>query len=93
MKAKDYNAAERAIARLSAMSSDCEVARELSLCAQKKAESDMYLREGAKALKRRDEAAYTTAWKKAAEIWPMNPNLDASLRQAEKLDRTNPHYD
>lgn len=93
MKAKDYNAAERAIARLSAMSSDCEVARELSLCAQKKAESDMYLREGAKALKRRDEAAYTTAWKKAAEIWPMNPNLDASLRQAEKLDRTRPHYD
>ena len=93
MKAKDYNAAERAIARISAMSSDCEVTKELALCSQKKAESDMYLREGAKALKRRDEAAYTAAWKKAAEIWPMNPNLDASLEQAENLDRTKPHYE
>lgn len=93
MAAKDYNTAEQTIARLSAMSSDYDTAQELALCSQRKAESDMYLRQGASALKRKDEKAYTEAWQKAAELWPMNPNLDVSLELAEQLDGTDPLCD
>lgn len=93
MDVRDYHAAEQAIARLTGMSSDFNAAQELALCARMKAESDMYLREGASALKRKDEAAYTAAWQKAAELWPMNPNLNVSMELAEKLDGTNPLCD
>lgn len=58
-----------------------------------RAQSDLHLRNAAKALKAGDDATFNEEITKAGTIWPKNPNLEKGRQQLEALDNQDPIRD
>ena len=86
MNARDYGALEEIAAKMKAMDPDFDDSMLTSYCAGRKAQSDLHLRNAAKALKAGDEATFNDEITKAGAIWPKNPNLEKGRQQLEKID-------
>ncbi len=93
LNARDYGALEEISSRLKAMDVDYDDSMLSSYCAGRKAQSDLHLRNAAKALKAGDDASFNAEITKAGEIWPKNPNLQKGREQLEKLDNQDPVRD
>ncbi|MBO5683602.1 MAG: hypothetical protein J6R92_01510, partial [Akkermansia sp.] len=86
LNARDYGALEEVASKMKALDPDFDDSMLTSYCAGRKAESDLHLRNAAKALKAGDDARFNEEITKAGAIWPKNPNLEKGRQQLEKLD-------
>ena len=86
MNARDYGALEEIAAKMKKLDPDFDDSMLTSYCAGRKAQSDLHVRNAAKALKAGDEATFNDEITKAGTIWPKNPNLEKGRQQLEKLD-------
>lgn len=93
LNARDYAATEEIASKMKALDPDFDDSMLTSFCAGRKAQSDLHLRNAAKALKAGDDAKFNEEITKAGSIWPKNPNLDKGRQQLEKLDNQDPVRD
>lgn len=93
LNARDYGALEEIASRMKALDPDFDDSMLTSYCAGRKAQSDLHLRNAAKALKAGDDATFNDEIMKAGAIWPKNPNLEKGRQQLEKLDNQDPIRD
>lgn len=93
LNARDYGALEEVASKMKALDPDFDDSMLTSYCAGRKAESDLHLRNAAKALKAGDDARFNEEITKAGAIWPKNPNLEKGRQQLEKLDNQDPIRD
>lgn len=93
LNARDYGALEEIAAKMKALDPDFDDSMLTSYCAGRKAQSDLHLRNAAKALKAGDEASFNEEIMKAGTIWPKNPNLEKGRKQLEELDNQDPIRD
>ena len=93
LNARDYGALEEIAAKMKALDPDFDDSMLTSYCAGRKAQSDLHLRNAAKALKAGDDATFNEEITKAGSIWPKNPNLEKGRRQLEALDNQDPVRD
>lgn len=93
LNARDYGALEEIAAKLKTLDVDFDDSMLTSYCAGRKAQSDLHLRNAAKALKEGDDARFAEEMTKAGTIWPKNPNIQKGREQLEKLDNQDPVRD
>lgn len=93
LNARDYGALEEVASKMKALDPDFDDSMLTSYCAGRKAQSDLHLRNAAKALKAGDDETFNAELTKAGEIWPKNPNLEKGRRQLEALDNQDPVRD
>lgn len=93
LNARDYAALEEIATKMKALDPDFDDSMLTSYCAGRKAQSDLHLRNAAKALKAGDDATFNEEITKAGSIWPKNPNLEKGRRQLESLDNQDPVRD
>lgn len=93
LNARDYGALEEIAAKMKALDPDFDDSMLTSYCAGRKAQSDLHLRNAAKALKTGDEATFNAEITKAGTVWPKNPNLEKGRQQLEQLDNQDPIRD
>lgn len=93
LNARDYGALEEVASKMKALDPDFDDSMLTSYCAGRKAQSDLHLRNAAKALKAGDDETFNAEITKAGEIWPKNPNLEKGRRQLEALDNQDPVRD
>ena len=86
LNARDYGAVEEIAAKLKQLDVDFDDSMLTSYCAGRKAQSDLHLRNAAKALKAGDDERFNEEITKAGTIWPKNPNLQKGREQLEKVD-------
>jgi hypothetical protein len=86
LNARDYGALEEIAAKMKALDPDFDDSMLTSYCAGRKAESDLHLRNAAKALKAGDDETFNAEITKAGAIWPKNPNLEKGRKQLEEID-------
>ena len=93
LNARDYGALEEVASKMKALDPDFDDSMLTSYCAGRKAQSDLHIRNAAKALKAGDDATFNEEITKAGTIWPKNPNLEKGRRQLESLDNQDPVRD
>ena len=93
LNARDYGALEEIATKMKSLDPDFDDSMLTSYCAGRKAQSDLHLRNAAKALKAGDDATFNAEITKAGTIWPKNPNLAKGRAQLEKLDNQDPVRD
>lgn len=93
LNARDYGALEEIASKMKALDPDFDDSMLTSYCAGRKAQSDLHLRNAAKALKAGDDETFNEEITKAGTIWPKNPNLEKGRQQLEKLDNQDPVRD
>ncbi len=93
LNARDYGALEEIASRMKELDPDFDDSMLTSYCAGKKAQSDLHLRNAAKALKAGDDETFNAEITKAGSIWPKNPNLEKGRQQLEALDNQDPVRD
>lgn len=93
LNARDYGALEEIAAKMKELDVDFDDSMLTSYCAGRKAQSDLHLRNAAKALKAGDDDRFNEEITKAGSIWPKNPNLVKGREQLEKLDNQDPVRD
>lgn len=93
LNARDYGALEEIASKMKALDPDFDDSMLTSYCAGRKAQSDLHLRNAAKALKAGDDETFNEEIVKAGTIWPKNPNLEKGRQQLEKLDNQDPVRD
>lgn len=93
LNARDYGALEEVASKMKALDPDFDDSMLTSYCAGRKAQSDLHLRNAAKALKAGDDATFNEEITKAGTIWPKNPNLEKGRQQLEALDNQDPIRD
>lgn len=93
LNARDYGALEEIAAKMKELDPDFDDSMLTSYCAGRKAQSDLHLRNAAKALKAGDDATFNDEITKAGTIWPKNPNLEKGRKQLEELDNQDPVRD
>ncbi len=93
LNARDYGALEEIASKMKALDPDFDDSMLTSYCAGRKAQSDLHIRNAAKALKAGDDAKFNDEITKAGTIWPKNPNLEKGRQQLEKLDNNDPVLD
>lgn len=86
LNARDYGTVEEIAAKLKQLDVDFDDSMLSSYCAGRKAQSDLHLRNAAKALKAGDDERFNAEITKAGTIWPKNPNLQKGREQLEKVD-------
>lgn len=86
LNARDYGALEEIAAKMKAMDPDFDDSMLTTYCKGRKEQSNLHLRNAAKAIKAGDEETFNAEITKAATIWPKNPNLDKGREQLEKID-------
>ena len=86
LNARDYGALEEIAAKMKSLDPDFDDSMLTSYCAGRKAESDLHLRNAAKALKAGDDETFNDEITKAGAIWPKNPNLEKGRKQLEEID-------
>ena len=93
LNARDYGALEEIAAKMKSLDPDFDDSMLTSYCAGRKAQSDLHLRNAAKALKAGDDDTFNAEIMKAGSIWPKNPNLVKGRQQLEALDNQDPVRD
>ena len=93
LNARDYGALEEIASKMKALDPDFDDSMLTSYCVGRKAQSDLHLRNAAKALKAGDDETFNAEITKAGTIWPKNPNLEKGRQQLEKLDNQDPVRD
>ena len=93
LNARDYNALEEIAAKMKSLDPDFDDSMLTSYCVGRKAQSDLHLRNAAKALKAGDDETFNEEITKAGTIWPKNPNLEKGREYLEKLDNQDPVRD
>lgn len=93
LNARDYGALEEIASKMKALDPDFDDSMLTSYCAGRKAQSDLHIRNAAKALKAGDDATFNAEITKAGTIWPKNPNLEKGRQQLEALDNQDPVRD
>lgn len=93
LNARDYGELEKIASRMKALDPDFDDSMLTSYCAGRKAQSDLHIRNAAKALKAGDDETFNAEITKAGTIWPKNPNLEKGRRQLEQLDNQDPVRD
>lgn len=93
LNARDYGALEEIASKMKALDPDFDDSMLTSYCAGRKAQSDLHIRNAAKALKAGDDATFNEEITKAGTIWPKNPNLEKGRKQLETLDNQDPVRD
>ena len=93
LNARDYGALEDIASKMKALDPDFDDSMLSSYCAGRKAQSDLHIRNAAKALKAGDDATFNEEITKAGTIWPKNPNLERGRQELEKLDNQDPVRD
>ena len=93
LNARDYGALEEVASKMKALDPDFDDSMLTSYCAGRKAQSDLHLRNAAKAMKAGDDETFNAEITKAGEIWPKNPNLEKGRQQLEALDNQDPVRD
>lgn len=93
LNARDYGALEEVAAKMKELDPDFDDSMLTSYCAGRKAQSDLHIRNAAKALKAGDDATFNEEITKAGTIWPKNPNLEKGRQQLEALDNNDPILD
>ena len=93
LNARDYGALEEIASKMKALDPDFDDTMLTSYCAGRKAQSDMHLRNAAKALKAGDDATFNAEMMEAGKIWPKNPNIAKGREQLEKIDNQDPVRD
>lgn len=86
LNARDYGALEEIAAKMKSLDPDFDDSMLTSYCAGRKAESDLHLRNAAKALKAGDDETFNEEITKAGAIWPKNPNLEKGRQKLEEID-------
>ncbi|MBQ2869075.1 MAG: hypothetical protein IJE88_03510 [Akkermansia sp.] len=90
LNARDYGALEQIAARMKELDPDFDDSMLTSYCAGRKAQSDLHLRNAAKALQAGDDDTFNAELLKAGSIWPKNPNLEKGRQKLEQLDNQDP---
>lgn len=90
LNARDYGALEEIASKMKKLDPDFDDSMLTSYCAGRKAQSDLHIRNAAKALKAGDDATFNEEITKAGTIWPKNPNLEKGRQQLEALDNQDP---
>lgn len=93
LNARDYDALEAVATKMKELDPDFDDSMLTSYCAGRKAQSDLHIRNAAKALKAGDDATFNEEITKAGTIWPKNPNLEKGRQQLEELDNQDPVRD
>ena len=93
LNARDYGALEEIASKMKALDPDFDDSMLTSYCAGRKSQSDLHIRNAAKALKAGDDETFNAEITKAGEIWPKNPNLEKGRQQLEALDNQDPVRD
>lgn len=93
LNARDYAALEDIASKMKALDPDFDDSMLTSYCVGRKAQSDLHLRNAAKALKAGDDETFNEEITKAGTIWPKNPNLEKGRQYLEKLDNQDPVRD
>lgn len=93
LNARDYGALEEIASKMKALDPDFDDSMLTSYCAGRKAQSDMHLRNAAKALKAGDDATFNAEIMEAGKIWPKNPNIAKGRAELEKIDNQDPVRD
>ena len=93
LNARDYGALEEIASKMKSLDPDFDDSMLTSYCAGRKAQSDLHLRNAAKALKAGDDETFNAEITKAGSIWPKNPNLAKGRQQLEALDNQDPVRD
>lgn len=93
LNARDYNALEEIAVKMKSLDPDFDDSMLTSYCVGRKAQSDLHLRNAAKALKAGDDETFNEEITKAGTIWPKNPNLEKGREYLEKLDNQDPVRD
>lgn len=93
LNARDYRALEEIASKMKSLDPDFDDSMLTSYCAGRKAQSDLHIRNAAKALKAGDDETFNEEITKAGAIWPKNPNLEKGRQQLEKLDNQDPVRD
>ena len=93
LNARDYGALEEIAAKMKALDPDFDDSMVSSYCAGRKAQSNLHLRNAAKALKAGDDATFNAEIMEAGKIWPKNPKLKEGQAQLEKIDNQDPVRD
>lgn len=90
LNARDYGALEEIATRMKALDPDFDDSMLTSYCAGRKAQSDLHLRNAAKALQAGDDDTFNDEILKAGRIWPKNPNLEKGRQKLAELDNQDP---
>ncbi len=93
LNARDFGALEEIAAKMKALDVDFDDSMLTSYCAGRKAQSDLHLRNAAKALKAGDDEKFNEEITMAGSIWPKNPNLVKGREQLQQLDNQDPVRD
>ncbi len=90
LNSRDYGTCEEIAKEMKALDSDFDDSLVLTYCEGRKNESDLYLRSAKKALMAGDEATYAEEARKAATVWPRNPNIAKARTELDKFDSYDP---
>lgn len=93
LNARDFAATEEIARKMKELDADFDDSMLTSYCTGRKYQSDLHLRNAAKALKDGDDATFNEEITKAGTIWPKNPNLEKGRQELEKLDKQDPVRD
>lgn len=93
LNARDYDTVEEVAAKMKEMDEDFDDSMLLSYCAGKKRQSDLAIRNAAKALRAGNEEDFNRYIQEAGIIWPRNPKLDEGQEMIAKLDEGEPLKD
>lgn len=83
---RDYGQLQEVADKMKAMDADFDDSLLRTYCKGKMNESNLHLRNAKKAIAAGDEETFNSEVRLAAEIWPLNPNIDKGMEQIEELD-------
>lgn len=90
LNARDYATVEEVAAKMKEMDVDFDDSMLLSYTAGKKRQSDLAIRNAAKALRAGNEEDFNRYIQEAGIIWPRNPRLDEGIELINKYDEGDP---
>ena len=90
LNARDYATVEEVAAKMKEMDVDFDDSMLLSYTTGKKRQSDLAIRNAAKALRAGDEEAFNNYIQEAGTIWPRNPRLEEGIDLITKIDEGDP---
>lgn len=93
LNARNYDKVEEIAAKMKEMDQDFDDSFLLSFTAGKKRQSDLAIRNAAKALRNGNEADFNKYIEEAGMVWPLNPKLDEARSKLEELDNGDPLKD
>ena len=93
LNARNYAKVEEIAAKMKEMDQDFDDSFLLSYTAGKKRQSDLAIRNAAKALRNGNEEEFNKYIEEAGMVWPLNPKLDEARLKLEELDEGDPMKD